>query len=609
MEENEFIQESARRLEQWENTPRPRVEDYDDMSREEMAKLLVYLTERLQESERLRAREHEEASSRIAELTLKVGEMGHTIAEMASVQRASVRQIAELTAAVKSKDELIARLQSEGSVSRKERFGSKSQKGIRSRKRKNDNTPTPHTDAKGDFDGTPESLPENLDVDQGTAADATADAASLTSPKECRLNRLGMTYRTMSADREVCHSSDRSKLPEGAVIIKTYQRYAYDQQTTITEHSYEIVVYKDKDGQIRSGYFPLDESEPIIESVPGTHASAELLSHLVFNRFFLDTPVYRETERLLQEYMRVSRQTITNWLEKGAECMKGIIEYLKDHCLEKDSFVNCDETWCRVKMRGDGKYRKAYVWCLVNKKAKTAIYCYEDGSRGRKALKHILEGRQIRALQTDGYNVYLYLDKEVMDIEHLCCMAHMRAYFVNAHDVEHDKYALLFLEYIGRLYAFEERYQKQHLSPEQIKYFRNSPETMEVIIGMRSLLDKLRSENAPRRGYLMEKALNYLYKFWDQLFRYLRDGEYTIDNNLAERCIRPLANERKNSLFFGSDKMARVSAAYHSVVSTCKLQGYSILEYLKKFFAEITAGNRDYGKLMPSTIGISANKL
>ena len=55
--------------------------------------------------------------------------------------------------------------------------------------------------------------------------------------------------------------------------------------------------------------------------------------------------------------------------------------------------------------------------------------------------------------------------------------------------------------------------------------------------------------------------------------------------------------------------MVHVSAAYHSVVSTCKLQGYSILEYLKKFFEEIAAGNRDYGKLMPSTIGISANKL
>lgn len=89
----------------------------------------------------------------------------------------------------------------------------------------------------------------------------------------------------------------------------------------------------------------------------------------------------------------------------------------------------------------------------------------------------------------------------------------------------------------------------------------------------------------------------------------MEGGNYIINNSLAERCIRPLANARKNSLFFSSHKMARAGAAYHSVVSTCKLQGYSILEYLKKFFTEITAGNRDYGKLMPSTIGISTNKL
>ena len=133
--------------------------------------------------------------------------------------------------------------------------------------------------------------------------------------------------------------------------------------------------------------------------------------------------------------------------------------------------------------------------------------------------------------------------------------------------------------------------------------------TMEIIIGMRSLLDLMKSGNVPRYGSLMEKAVNYLDHFWNQVFLYRKDGNYTIDNSLAERCIRPLANERKNPLFFGSDKMARVSAAYHSIVSTCKLQGYSILEYLKKFFAEIVAGNCDYGKLMPSTIGISANKL
>ncbi len=54
---------------------------------------------------------------------------------------------------------------------------------------------------------------------------------------------------------------------------------------------------------------------------------------------------------------------------------------------------------------------------------------------------------------------------------------------------------------------------------------------------------------------------------------------------------------------------SRISAACHSVMSICSLKGYSVLEYLKRFFAEITIGNRDYGKLMPSIIGISANKI
>ena len=197
----------------------------------------------------------------------------------------------------------------------------------------------------------------------------------------------------------------------------------------------------------------------------------------------------------------------------------------------------------------------------------------------------------------------------MLDIDHVCCMAHGRAKFKYAAEIEHDLNALRFLECFGKLYALEARYIELKLSPEEIRRQRNSPETTEILIEMRSLLDLMKSENAPRHGSLMKKAVSYLDHFWNQVFLYRKDGDYTIDNSLAERCIRPLANERKNSLFFGSDKMARVSAAYHSVVSTCKLQGYSILEYLKKFFEEIAAGNRDYGKLMPSTIGISVNKL
>lgn len=601
MEDKDLILESAHRLKRWEETPRRVADDYADMNRDELIKLANYQRERLEEADLARR----ESDRKNAELSDKLTELTELLRKSNEAVSAMAVQVSELTRQLKAEREESAKLRSEVKAGRKHLFGKKSQKGTKS---KDDDMPTPHTDVKGGFDGTPESLPDNLDVDVvKNTKDASGEPAA--RQKECRLYRLGKTYRTMDADNHVYHRSDLGKLPKGAVVIKTYPRYTYNQETVVTEHEYEIVEYKDKEGRLMRGYFPMDgeKDEPVIESVPGTHAAPGMMAYLVFNRFFLDTPVYRETARLLQERMRLSRQTVTNWLEKGSRFFKGVIEYLKGHCMEKDSIVNCDETWCRVKV--DGKYRKRYVWCLVNRLARVAIYCYEDGSRGRKVLKDILEGRELRALQTDGYNVYLYLDDEMLDIDHVCCMAHVRAKFKYAAEIEHDVNARKFLEYIGRLYALEKRYEEEKLSAEQVRYFRNSAETTGIIIEMRSLLDLVKSENAPRHGNLMEKAVSYLDHFWNQVFLYRKDGDYTIDNSLAERCIRPLANERKNSLFFGSDKMARVSAAYHSVVSTCRLQGYSILEYLKKFFAAIVAGNRDYGKLMPSTIGISANKL
>lgn len=64
--------------------------------------------------------------------------------------------------------------------------------------------------------------------------------------------------------------------------------------------------------------------------------------------------------------------------------------------------------------------------------------------------------------------------------------------------------------------------------------------------------------------------------FWEQLFLYLKDGRYTIDNLAAERAIRPLAVERNNSMFFCSHKGAETSVLYHTIIATCKKQGYKV---------------------------------
>ena len=115
----------------------------------------------------------------------------------------------------------------------------------------------------------------------------------------------------------------------------------------------------------------------------------------------------------------------------------------------------------------------------------------------------------------------------------------------------------------------------------------------------------------------MNKALNYLKSFWNQLVLYLKDGRYSIDNSLAERTLRPMTVERKrstsgrllpkgrkNSLTFGSHDGAEVSVIYHTFIETCKMCGVSTLEYFKEFFKAIMQGRTDYENMLPMTIGI-----
>lgn len=100
-----------------------------------------------------------------------------------------------------------------------------------------------------------------------------------------------------------------------------------------------MIIYKDKDGIMRKGYFPKvsaeSENETVIDRFPGTHASCSLLANLVFNKYHMNTPVYREMVRLLNNKMNVSRNTVYNWFVKGSDHLKKVLPVLKENCLPK----------------------------------------------------------------------------------------------------------------------------------------------------------------------------------------------------------------------------------------------------------------------------------
>jgi hypothetical protein len=61
----------------------------------------------------------------------------------------------------------------------------------------------------------------------------------------------------------------------------------------------------------------------------------------------------------------------------------------------------------------------------------------------------------------------------------------------------------------------------------------------------------------------------------------LRDGRTCLDNNAAERSMRPMCLGRKNWLFAGSDAGGERAAAAYSLIETAKLNGLDPEDYLR----------------------------
>ncbi len=71
------------------------------------------------------------------------------------------------------------------------------------------------------------------------------------------------------------------------------------------------------------------------------------------------------------------------------------------------------------------------------------------------------------------------------------------------------------------------------------------------------------------------------------LNRYVEDGELSIDNNRAERAMRPVAIGRKNWLFVGSPQAGQRAAILMSLVASCKNNGVEPWAYLKDIFTRL----------------------
>ena len=453
---------------------------------------------------------------------------------------------------------------------------------------------------------------DGTNINSGSAASSPTSEESLDKTKVSSENLDGKRgprgkYTTMDAAKVVEHKTTKMPIvPPGWVFVDykfvdEYTKYSY-----IQCDRFQVVIYEDEFG-IRHDFFnplnPDDDMRPRENVIPGTHCTAELMAEIILDNIKHALPLHRCNDKMVYDGFQVSENTRKNWMYKTLELLKPLNSHLKKELFEVTKILNIDETWCRVriKYKGDntklGSLSKKYIWVVVNKITKVTYFLYdndENDSRGLRPLQEFL-GEFAGAIQSDGYVVYTQLTKKHPElIKHLECWAHVRTKFKNAFKVSNDPMADWFVKQIGRLYLVEAECFLKGLSAEETKYRRNRREVTRILESIKSKAEELLSRQRIHYSPSLRRALNYMKRGWENLIRYREDGDYSIDNSIAERAVRPYTVFRNGTMFHGSERGVENTTFFYSLIETGKARGLNVKNYLVSMIREMLHGNTDY---------------
>ena len=437
--------------------------------------------------------------------------------------------------------------------------------------------------------------------------------------KERDLSNRPDHYNTMNADICVVHDCDLEKLKEMGLEFIRYTRPVdqFDRVSLTRQDRYRYVWVRDKNGNEFPFFIPKSKKDEKRECVfvneskydtpclvPRTSATYSMISDLGVNRFQYALSSGREMYRMFNEKMRMSKQSILNWLARGGELLEGGKRHIKRKLLKMGTTIYCDETWVWTKVRmadGTFKYLKRYMWVIVNLTTNVCYYLF--GRRRRKVIEEFL-GEFKGTLMTDAYNAYAYFSK-LDGCTHVCCWAHVRRIFWSALKDYKDTMSHEFINLIGMLYKVELECILLHRTEEEVltaRKLESIPVLNELDQKAMALLAKIKSK-AVNVSCKLEHALNYMHNNWRALTAYVDVGSVLIDNNSCERAVWPFTNLRKSFGGFSSEKGGEVAAAWLTFIETCKLQKKAALDFFNEFFRKITEGRSDYELIAQEELG------
>jgi transposase len=313
-------------------------------------------------------------------------------------------------------------------------------------------------------------------------------------------------------------------------------------------------------------------------------ATPALLAHVLVAKYADHCPLYRQAEIYARAGVELDRSTLADWVGQSARLVRPMVDALGAHVMAAER-VHADDTTVPVLDPGRGTTKTGRLWCYVRDdrpfggtSPPAVLYRYSPDRKGEHPRTHLAGFRGI--LQADGYTGYAGLYQR--GVTEAACMAHCRRPFFDLHASTGSPLALEALQRIAALYAIEATIRGQ--SPEARLAVRQA-QSAPLFSDLRTWLEMTLSRISGKSE--LAGAIRYMLTRWNALTLVLHDGRACMDNNAAERAMRPIPLGRKNWLHAGSDAGGERAAAIFSLTETAKLNSLDPEDYLRQVLERI----------------------
>jgi len=331
------------------------------------------------------------------------------------------------------------------------------------------------------------------------------------------------------------------------------------------------------------------ETAPVTADKPAqliekSMASPSVLAMLLTTKYVDGLPLHRFETVLSRHGIEIPRQTLARWIILCGEHLQPLLNLMRDRLLESP-VIHCDETRVQVLKEPDrDPTSQSWMWVQASGPPDRKVVLFDyTSSRAQDVPLRLLESYR-GYVMTDDYAGYNALALQP-GVERLACMAHARRKFVDAQKVQpkgKTGCADIALTMINKLYGIER--ELKDVSDEQ-RFINRQEKSLPILSQLKSWLDKTQPQVTPQS--VLGKAVNYLASNWGRLERYVEAGFLPIDNNPAERAIKPFVIGRKAWLFSDTPKGATASAQIYSLVETAKVNGQEPYTWLRHVLEQL----------------------